>query len=62
MFAGLPMGNRPIDVEMKDDQNQLEATTEFFLKSSTLAAHSINSAGKSIAQEHIDFQYAKKNP
>ena len=50
---------RPINVETREDQTQLEATTEFFLKTSTLAASTINSVGNSIAKDHIDFQYAK---
>lgn len=28
-FAGFPMENRPIDIEMKDDPTQPEAAVEF---------------------------------
>jgi hypothetical protein len=50
------MGDRPIKVEARENQTPLEATTEFFLKPSALAANAINAFGNSIAKDHIDFQ------
>jgi len=50
---------RPIEITVRKDQNELEATTEFFLSPACLAANAINSVGNSIAKDHIDFEYAK---
>jgi len=51
---------RAIDIERKNDQTELEATTMFFLKPSSLAANTIDSVSNSIAKDHIDFEHAKK--
>jgi plasmid stability protein len=51
--------NRPLQIRAMDHQTALEATTEFLLRPSLLAAKVIDSDKKQISKDHIDLQYAQ---
>ncbi len=51
--------NRPIEIPAKEHQTALEASTEFLLKPTFLAAKIIDSDKKQLSKDFIDLQYTQ---
>ena len=51
--------NRPIEIPAKQGQTGLEASTEFLLKPSLLAAKVIDSDKRQLSKDFIDLQYTQ---
>ena len=49
--------NRPVEISAKQGQTRLEASTEFLLKPSLLAAKVIDSDKRQLSKDFIDLQY-----
>jgi hypothetical protein len=51
--------NRPVEISAKQGQTGLEASTEFLLKPSLLAAKVIDSDKRQLSKDFIDLQYTQ---
>ncbi|MCW1965156.1 hypothetical protein [Polynucleobacter sp.] len=51
--------NRPVEISAKQEQTRLEASTEFLLKPSLLAAKVIDSDKRQLSKDFIDLQYTQ---
>jgi hypothetical protein len=51
--------NRPVEISAKQGQTRLEASTEFLLKPSLLAAKVIDSDKRQLSKDFIDLQYTQ---